>query len=205
MLVYPHKSHEKEYEWRYKLEKGSKVDFQDNRSCWVEATVTDVKIQELDPEGQYVEIEISWGDQSECIPQCDSRMQAPGLFSKSPFNIPRSISESYFDDFNDILLDPETKNVGVLRYEYCRSYMLTDFINYVHKEHNLFERVLQAVETKKFGIEVTADLISCIAQLHPLLHRNFALEYLTRLSNALLEYVTKADEMTIRNFTKERF
>ena len=35
MLVFPHKSHEQQYEWRYKLEKGSKVDFQDNRSCWV--------------------------------------------------------------------------------------------------------------------------------------------------------------------------
>ena len=48
-------------------------------------------------------------------------------------------------------------------------------------------------------------MVSCIAQLHPLLHRNYALDYLTRINTVLLEYVTKADEQTIRNFTKERF
>jgi hypothetical protein len=61
------------------------------------------------------------------------------------------------------------------------------------------------VETRKFGIEVTADMVGCVAQLHPLLHRNFAINYLPKLSEALIAYVTKADEQTIRNFSKERF
>jgi len=52
--------------------------------------------------------------------------------------------------------------------------LLTDLINYVHKELNLFERVVSAIENRKFGIEVTADLVASISQLHPLLHRQFA-------------------------------
>ena len=83
---------------------------------------------------------------------CDTRVQAPGTFSNDPFKIPRGIAESYLDDFNDILIDPEMKSIGVLRGEYCRSYLFLDFINYAHKEHHLFERVLNAIETKKFGI-----------------------------------------------------
>jgi hypothetical protein len=66
------------------------------------------------------------------------------------------------------------KSVGIVRYEYCRSYLLTDYINFIHKELNLFERLINAIQEGKFGIEVTADLVACISQLHPLLHRKFA-------------------------------
>jgi hypothetical protein len=38
-----------------------------------------------------------------------------------------------------------------------------------------------------------------------LLHRNYAVDFLNRLTVVLLEYVTQADELTIRNFSKERF
>lgn len=46
--------------------------------------------------------------------------------------------------------------------------------------------ILKAVQNKKFGIEVTADLVGCISTLHPLLHRKFAMTYLTQLSKALI-------------------
>jgi hypothetical protein len=69
----------------------------------------------------------------------------------------------------------------------------------------LFDRALEAVKTRKFGIEVTADLVGCIASLHPLLHRKFAIRYLPQMIEAVLEFVSKADELTIRNFSKERF
>lgn len=48
------------------------------------------------------------------------------------------MAESYLDDFNDLILDPEMKSVGIVRYEYCRSYLLVEFINFVHRELNLF-------------------------------------------------------------------
>lgn len=35
MLVYPYQSMKAHYQWRYDLVKGSKVDYQDNKSCWV--------------------------------------------------------------------------------------------------------------------------------------------------------------------------
>lgn len=92
--------------------------------------------------------------------------------------MPRSITEGYLDDYNDILLDPEMKSVGIIRSEYTKSLLLIEFINIAQNELKLLDRSLDAVKTRKFGIEVTADLVGCIASLHPLLHRKFALRYL---------------------------
>lgn len=92
--------------------------------------------------------------------------------------MPRSITEGYLDDYNDILLDPEMKSVGIIRSEYTKSLLLIEFINIAQNELKLLDRALDAVKTRKFGIEVTADLVGCIASLHPLLHRKFALRYL---------------------------
>jgi hypothetical protein len=47
MCVYPHETMKAQYQWRYELAKGSKVDYQDNKSCWVEAIVRDTKVVEL--------------------------------------------------------------------------------------------------------------------------------------------------------------
>jgi hypothetical protein len=65
--------------------------------------------------------------------------------------------------------------------------------------------VLKAVQTRKFNIEITAELISFISLMHPLLHRKFALPYLGQLTEAILDYVNKSDDITIRNFSKERY
>ena len=90
----------------------------------------------------------------------------------------RSITEGYLDDYNDILLDPEMKSVGIIRSEYNKSVLLIEFVNVAQNDLKLLERALDAVKTRKFGIEVTADLVGCMASLHPLLHRKFALKYL---------------------------
>lgn len=92
--------------------------------------------------------------------------------------MPRSITEGYLDDYNDILLDPEMKSVGIIRPEFSKSTILIEFINIAQNELKLLDRGLDAVKTRKFGIEVTSDLVGCIASLHPLLHRKFALRYL---------------------------
>ena len=97
------------------------------------------------------------------------------------------------------------KNVGIIRPEYSKSTLLIDFINVAQNELKLLDRTLDAVKTRKFGIEVISDLVGCIASLHPLLHRKFALRYLPKMIEAVLEFVNKADELTIRNFSKERF
>lgn len=97
------------------------------------------------------------------------------------------------------------KSIGIIRSEYNKSNLLVDFINYTQQELHLLDRILAAVQTRKFGIEVTAELVGCIASLHPLLHRKFATTYLPQMVDALLEYVNKADDTIIRNFSKERF
>ena len=59
MGVFPNNSRLPLYQWRYNLQNGSTVDFQDSRtSSWVLATVKEVRVQPLDPEGQYVDLEL---------------------------------------------------------------------------------------------------------------------------------------------------
>lgn len=82
------------------------------------------------------------------------------------------------DDYNDVLLDPEMKSVGIIRPEYSKSTLLIELINIAQNDLKLLDRALDAVKTRKFGIEVTADLVGCVASMHPLLHRKFALRYL---------------------------
>ena len=48
-------------------------------------------------------------------------------------------------------------------------------------------------------------MILFVCMVQPLFHRKFALNYLDRLVNAILEYVSKMEELTIRNFSKERY
>lgn len=73
------------------------------------------------------------------------------------------------------------KSIGVIRSEYNKSILLLEFINIAQKDLQLLSRILSAVQTRKFGIEVTADLVACVAALHPLLHRKFALGYLPQM------------------------
>ena len=144
------------------------------------------------------------GEDNEWVELTDARMQKGGSLSKAG-SFPRGISESFVDDFNDVLLDPEMKSIAVLRSEYCRSTLFIALVELVHTELNLFNRVLEAIEKRSFGVEVIADLVGCISHLQPLLHRKFALSFLPKLTKALTEYIVGADEPTIRNFSKERY
>ena len=58
-------------------------------------------------------------------------------------------------------------------------------IDFAHRELNLLNRCLEAVQSRKFGIEATADLVACVSQIQPFLHRNFAMDYLSRLVDAI--------------------
>jgi hypothetical protein len=179
MFVHPFRSMEAHYLWRSELKEGDFVDFQDGRSVWVNAKVGG-KREETDSDGITTEVLLEWEDQSEWLSLIDPRIQKGGSFS-GDLTIPRGITESFIDDFNDVLLDPEMRSIGVIRTEYNKSVLLIEFINYAEKELKIFERALAAVQTRKFGIEVTADLVGCIASLHVLLHRKFTLNYLPQM------------------------
>jgi hypothetical protein len=55
------------------------------------------------------------------------------------------------------------------------------------------------------NIEGTSELISFLMHIHPFFHRKWALEFIPQLTQGILDYVNKGDEMTIRNFSKERY
>jgi hypothetical protein len=55
------------------------------------------------------------------------------------------------------------------------------------------------------NIEGTSELISFLMHIHPFFHRKWALEFIPQLTQGILAYVNKGDEMTIRNFSKERY
>jgi translation elongation factor EF-1alpha len=80
-----------------------------------------------------------------------------------------------------------------------------DLMKLAHKEYNLFENILEAIVKKKFNIEATSELISFLMHVHPMFHRKYAVNYILKLTDGILDYVNKGDDITIRNFSKERY
>jgi hypothetical protein len=117
----------------------------------------------------------------------------------------KSISEVSFDDSNDEKNDPDITQRFMYRNDICTSKLFIDLLNYAHEDLDLFNILLQAVLNKKYNIEATSEIISFIMHIHPFFHRKWALEYIEKLTYGILEYVNKGDEITIRNFSKERY
>jgi len=62
--------------------------------------------------------------------------------------------------------------------------------------------LLNSVLDKKFNIEATSEVISFLMNVHPFFHRKLAQEYIPQLTQGILDYVNKGDDITIRNFSK---
>jgi len=77
-----------------------------------------------------------------------------------------------------------------------------DLMNLAHNQYNLFENILEAIVKKRFNIEATSELISFLMHVHPLFHRKYAMSYIPKLTDGILDYVNKGDDITIRNFSK---
>ena len=41
--------------------------------------------------------------------------------------------------------------------------------------------------------------------VHPFFHRTWALDYIPKFTQGVLDYVYNGDDLTIRNFSKERY
>lgn len=93
----------------------------------------------------------------------------------------------------------------ILRGDICSSQLYLDLLNYAHQELDLFNMLLQAVVNKKFNIEGTSEIVSFLMIIHPFFHRKWALEYIPALTQGIIDYVNKGDDITIRNFSKERY
>ena len=48
-------------------------------------------------------------------------------------------------------------------------------------------------------------MISFLMHIHPFFHRKWALEFIPQLTQGILDFVNKGDDITIRNFSKERY
>jgi hypothetical protein len=53
-------------------------------------------------------------------------------------------------------------------------------------------------------IEVTIELVGLVAGICRLFHRQYALSYLPRLTDTLVQYLLNSSDSNIRNFSKER-
>ena len=62
--------------------------------------------------------------------------------------------------------------------------------------------LLEAVVNKKFNIEGTSEIVSFLMNVHPFFHRKWALEYIAALTQGIIDFVNKGDDITIRNFSK---
>lgn len=120
-------------------------------------------------------------------------------------NSHKSISEANFDDLNDLKNDPDMNHRFLLRGDICSSQLFLDLLNYAHNKLDLFNLSLQAILTKRFNIEATSEIISFLMHIHPFFHRKWALEFIPQLTQGILDYVNKGDDITIRNFSKERY
>ncbi len=120
-------------------------------------------------------------------------------------NSHKSITEANFDDSSDEKNDPEMKERFVLRADLCSSQLFLDLLNFAHNELDLFNLLLQAVVDKKFNIEAISEIISFLMHIHAFFHKKWALEYIPQLTQGILDFVNKGDDITIRNFSKERY
>ena len=109
------------------------------------------------------------------------------------------------DDFNDMLFDPEMTCFCVARPESNKSQLFIDLMTFAHKELHLFEKISETIKEKSMKIEVTADLINFVLIVHSIFHRKFAIEYLSQLTESVIDYINNSKESTIRNFSKERY
>lgn len=117
----------------------------------------------------------------------------------------KSITDASFDDSNDEKNDPEMKERFILRGDLCSSQLFLDLLNYAHKDLDIFKLLLESVVSKKFNIEATSEVIGFLMRIHPFFHRKWALEYISELTQGILDYINKGDDITIRNFSKERY
>lgn len=84
----------------------------------------------------------------------------------------------YFDDYNDLILDPEGKpRHAIIRPEATKSILYVELVNRT-VELGIFSKILDAVKEAKIGIEIIADLIGFIAIVQPTFNRRFASNYL---------------------------
>jgi hypothetical protein len=83
--------------------------------------------------------------------------------------------------------------------------MIVYMINHLNRK-GFFDMVTARLENlaQLAPIETTIELVGLVAEFSKLFHREYALNYLPRLTEALIRNVLSSSDTNIRNFSKER-
>lgn len=111
------------------------------------------------------------------------------------------------DDSNDRVYTEESgkKLYAIIRSSYCKSIFLVNLVNDFGRLGG-FEKVYERISnpTGWAPIETVSSLISIVGGLGTILHRDFALEYIPKLKDAVWRNLLESPEGNIRNFTKDK-
>ena len=119
-----------------------------------------------------------------------------------------SVDDPQIEDSNDHIYAAEGNNPKlycITRQGYCRSVFLIGLLNKIG-QMGFFDIVLNRIADKNrwCPIDITSGLSATIGSLHAVLQRDFALEYIPKLKEAVWENILKSPDSNIRNFSKEK-
>jgi len=110
------------------------------------------------------------------------------------------------DDSNDkVYLEEGKKLYAITRPAHCKSAFMVKMVNRFGEEGG-FDKILQRISDIEnwAPIEIVSLMVTLVGELHSVLHRDFALNYIVRLKEAVWNNLLKSPDGNIRNFTKER-
>lgn len=110
------------------------------------------------------------------------------------------------DDSNDRVYIDEGRTIyAITRPNHCKSVFMIRMIN-KFGEAGGFDRILERIQNQVnwAPIETTSLMVTLLGNISSTLHREFALEYIPKLQEAVWTNLLKSPDSNIRNFTKER-
>ena len=128
--------------------------------------------------------------------------------SKRPLNVSKysSLEDNLVDDSNDHIYNTSDEKIyAITRQGFSKSTFMVNMINNFG-ELGGFQKILDRIQhTENWApIELVSPLIGVIGNMSPLLHKEFAYEYLPKLKEAIWKNLLQSPESNIRNFTKDR-
>jgi len=110
------------------------------------------------------------------------------------------------EDSNDKVYCVEGKTIyAITRPSHCKSIFLVNLVNKIG-ELGGFQKILDRLnDTENWApIEVVSHICAILGNIHCILHRDFALEYIPKFKDAVWRNILKSPDSNLRNFTKER-
>lgn len=119
-----------------------------------------------------------------------------------------------FDDSNDIIYEEDglkeeifekKHKFAINRSKICKCSSLILWVNTLGGM-GLFNKIMDRICDKKnwCPIDFLANLLMALGNLHGILYRKFALEFLPKILNAAFDNVLESPESNFRNFTKDK-